>query len=102
LISPWSTENFFKILPATHFFTEASANRFLPVDYEESGRFYKPENYSRLYLIAIWEPEICPGIIGIIIFRSEKPPTEISSDGKWELWAGQIWLILGRNNTLSG
>jgi hypothetical protein len=26
----------------------------------------------------------------------------MSLDGQWELWAGQIWLILGRNNTLSG
>jgi hypothetical protein len=43
-----------------------------------------------------------PGIIRIIIVRSEKSPNEMSLDGQWELWAGQIWLILGRNNTLSG
>jgi hypothetical protein len=54
LIPPWSTENIFRILPATHCFTEASANRFLPIAYEESGWFYKPENDSRLYLIVIW------------------------------------------------
>jgi hypothetical protein len=42
LMLAWSIEHIFKILLATHFFTEASANRFLYVAYGESGWFYKP------------------------------------------------------------
>jgi hypothetical protein len=54
LMPLWSTDDIFRVMLATNFFTEASVNRSLHIADEELRWFYKPEKGSWLDLIALW------------------------------------------------